>query len=152
VSYTAFDPGVHGRIPGVDRGVYVAAVEPGSPADEVGIQEGDVIVTFDGKATSEPEALIEAIARRQVGDAVEVVVVRDGRRRTVNPVLAGRRLGAQDVRDAAELLPLEPDELRDLQEDLRGLLDDAPADARERIGSLLERLSPDTPTPPPGGR
>lgn len=43
------------------RGVMVASVEPGSPADRAGLREGDVIVAIDGTRLSGVDALHKAL-------------------------------------------------------------------------------------------
>ena len=59
-------------------GALVAAVEPGSAADAAGIEVGDVITSLAGDPVESPEQLVAAIISRQPGDAVEVVLRRDG--------------------------------------------------------------------------
>jgi S1-C subfamily serine protease len=48
---------------------------------------GDVIVTVDGKAVTTSEQVGEAVASHRPGDRVQLVVVRDGARRTVTVTL-----------------------------------------------------------------
>ena len=63
------------------EGVLVRGVEEGSPAAAAGIQGGDLIVEIGGKAVTEPDALVEALAA--VEFPVAVKVVRDNDERTV---------------------------------------------------------------------
>ena len=44
------------------KGALVAQVVPGGPAAEGGLQEGDVIVEFDGKAVADSNALPRLVA------------------------------------------------------------------------------------------
>ncbi|HVM00954.1 MAG TPA: site-2 protease family protein [Egibacteraceae bacterium] len=55
----------------------VAAVSDDSPAAAAGLAEGDVIVAVDGVATSDFEAIREAVLAR-AGQTVPIVVERDG--------------------------------------------------------------------------
>ena len=55
----------------------VIDVEPGTPAAEVGVAAGDLIVAVDGAVTEGSSALIAAIRDKQPGDSVTVAVVRD---------------------------------------------------------------------------
>jgi len=71
------------------EGALVADVTDGSPADEAGIRRGDVIVRFDGKAVEEMNDLPYLVASTEIGKEVPVVVVRDGRKRTLD-VTVGR--------------------------------------------------------------
>ena len=73
----------------MERGVLVAKVVPESPAERAGIVAGDVILGLAGFAVDDTEDLQNAVLRRKVGDRVEIVVVRDGRRRTAEAVLEG---------------------------------------------------------------
>lgn len=58
-------------------GALVMEVLPGSPASEV-LVPGDVITAVDARPVESIDDLIEEIARRSVGEAVEVTVQRDG--------------------------------------------------------------------------
>ncbi len=64
-------------------GALVAQVTPESPADEAGIERGDVIVRFGETGIEEPRDLSRSVAETPVGDEVRVVVVREGRRRSL---------------------------------------------------------------------
>jgi S1-C subfamily serine protease len=68
-------------------GVLVSAVEKGGPADKAGIKPGDVIVSVNGKPTPSTEALSTVLGGLKPGRKVPVVVVRGGRRMTVNVTL-----------------------------------------------------------------
>ena len=56
----------------VTEGVFVAAVQPGSPADQGGIRAGDVIVSVNEKKISDPEALRQEVAKISPGTSIEV--------------------------------------------------------------------------------
>ena len=59
-------------------GVRVESVAPGTPAEEAGLESGDVIVTVDGETVDGPRALVAAIAAKSPGDEVTLSVERDG--------------------------------------------------------------------------
>ncbi|RMF87442.1 MAG: DegQ family serine endoprotease [Nitrospirae bacterium] len=65
------------------EGVLVADVVKGSPAEKAGIRRSDVIVEFDGKPVHKVEELPRIVAATPVGKKVEVVVLRDGERKTL---------------------------------------------------------------------
>jgi serine protease Do len=81
--------------PSTTQGAGIFDVVPGSPADDAGIQVGDVIVGFDGKNISSGDDLRNAIRSHQPGDQVPVDIVRGGQDLTVtvtlgtNPVPTG---------------------------------------------------------------
>jgi S1-C subfamily serine protease len=59
------------------QGVIVSGVQPGTPAETVGVMVGDLIVAVDGSTTAGSAALIAAIRDKSPGDTVTVAVVRD---------------------------------------------------------------------------
>jgi serine protease Do/serine protease DegQ len=71
---------------GLDRheGVVVVEVEPGSVADEAGVQAGDVIVRVDDRRIRRITDYHSQAAVIFVGDEVELEVVRDGRTRRMS--------------------------------------------------------------------
>jgi len=67
------------RLPDAN-GALVASVVSNSPADLAGIQQGDVILEFDGRTVTEMRRLPRMVAETPVGRTVEVVVWRRGER------------------------------------------------------------------------
>jgi S1-C subfamily serine protease len=53
-------------------GAVVLYVEPGSPADRAGLEEGDVITAVDGREVDKNHPLDELIRRYKPGDRVEI--------------------------------------------------------------------------------
>ncbi len=72
------------ELQGGAKGALVSKVDPRGPAAAAGIERGDVIVEFDGKPIREMEDLPRLVASTGVGRAVDVVVVRDGKRESLN--------------------------------------------------------------------
>jgi S1-C subfamily serine protease len=54
-------------------GVLVRGVDDGSPAAAAGIQTGDLIVEAAGKAITDPDQLVEALASAEFPFAVKLV-------------------------------------------------------------------------------
>ncbi len=55
------------------------AVTPGGPAEEAGIEPGDVILAIDGRPVTQPDELIVAIRAKAPGDEIELTIrPRDG--------------------------------------------------------------------------
>ncbi|MCL1843084.1 MAG: trypsin-like peptidase domain-containing protein [Defluviitaleaceae bacterium] len=59
-------------------GVLVSGVMEGRPAALAGIRQHDVITSFDGQPIFDLDQLIEEIAARNIGDVVEVRILRGG--------------------------------------------------------------------------
>jgi hypothetical protein len=72
------------------KGLRLSGVTPGSPAEQAGLKEGDVIVEFDGKTVTDLYTYSEALYARQPGDVVKVVVLRGAERKEFSVTL-GRR-------------------------------------------------------------
>ena len=64
-------------------GALVAEVTEGGPAEQAGIEAGDVILKFDGKDVEEMRDLPRMVADTPVEKAVRVVVFRKGKTQTV---------------------------------------------------------------------
>ena len=67
-----------------ESGALVSEVMSGGPADDAGIQRYDVIVEFNGKTIDEMSDLPRAVASTGVGKKVDVVVLRDGKRKQLH--------------------------------------------------------------------
>jgi len=72
------------------QGALVSSLTPGSPAEKAGIRRDDVVLRFDGRDVEDDYHLIKIVGFTQVGKAVEVLVVRDGRSLTLELELGER--------------------------------------------------------------
>lgn len=64
-------------------GALVAEVTPDGPADEAGIEVGDVITTFNAQEVEEMRFLPRMVAETKIGVNVPVTVLRDGKTKQV---------------------------------------------------------------------
>ena len=80
-------------------GALVSNVMPEGPAFEAGVKQGDVIVEFDGKSVAGFDDLPRIVAETPVNKKVEIVVMRDGKRKSLHPVIAA--LDEPDITPAA---------------------------------------------------
>jgi C-terminal processing protease CtpA/Prc len=64
-----------------DVGVLVNDVEEDSPAQRAGIQEGDIIIEYNGEKIVNTRSLTRNVRASQPGDEVDILVVRKGRER-----------------------------------------------------------------------
>jgi Do/DeqQ family serine protease len=71
-----------------DRGALVTQVEPGSPADQAGIQAGDVVVAIDNQAIDSSADVRNTVGLVRAGDSVAVTAMRGADRRTVRTTVA----------------------------------------------------------------
>jgi predicted metalloprotease with PDZ domain len=70
-----------------EEGVLVRDVVDNSPADKAGIKNGDVILVFNGEKINDSEHLIELVRKTSPDDKVELVILRDGKEKTLTITL-----------------------------------------------------------------
>lgn len=113
-----------------DEGVIVLEVMPDSPADEAGLQHGDVITHVDGKAITDEDELRADLRKAGVGHQVKLSVCREGKKKEITA-----KLGAHpaDERDSHVFAPLgDDDTIADTKTGLAGL--------RERLWRLERKI------------
>ncbi len=71
-------------------GAMVLSVFDDTPADEAGIEAGDIIVKFDGKDIGGVEELVEMVRAHETGDKVKVRARRDGKKKDFKVTLGER--------------------------------------------------------------
>src|SRR5437667_7602621 len=67
----------------VSRGVFVGEVNEEAPAAAAGVEVGDVIVSVGDKPVAAVGDLVDAIREKKIGDAVDIEVIRLGRKVTL---------------------------------------------------------------------
>jgi serine protease Do len=109
------------------EGVLISDLTESGPADEAGLEPGDIVVGLDGEPVGSVSALRNRVASIEPGSEVELSIIRDGEERRVaieigelpEEIVARRPRGGADEREQAEL----------------GLtLRDVPAEWVERLG------------------
>lgn len=74
----------------IKGGVLIRSVKRGSPADEAGIRDRDVIVAVGDRKITTMGALVVALRTRRPGDTISLTLVRDRESRTVRATLTDR--------------------------------------------------------------
>ena len=72
------------------KGAIVGSVTPGSPAATAGLQQGDVILTFNGQPIEDSRDLTQKVGQAPIGRDARVEYQRDGQRRVANVRLGER--------------------------------------------------------------
>lgn len=75
---------------GDTKGIIIAGVESGTPADKAGIKPGDVVTSFAGTPITGVAQFRRVVAGVTPGEKVEVGIVRDGRPKVLTAVLEER--------------------------------------------------------------
>jgi serine protease Do len=130
----AHEPNRWGR----SRQVRVHRVAPGSPAATAGVQPGMVIVSVAGRRIASPLDWEARLLDARLGESLELVVLHDGRQRTVRvgtedlPSLAAERVRALDEIELVTLTPAIRSERRLANE--HGALIVRAGDAAQQVG------------------
>jgi serine protease Do len=123
---------------GVSEGVFVQTVAPGGPAEKAGIKEGDIIVALNGKPVQNGNQLVGTVTATPVGSAIEVTVVRNGKKENHKVV----------VGDLAQIFP---DKFGDGGEKAPGQAEGGAASFGMQIQNLTERQRETLNLKVPGG-
>jgi serine protease Do len=78
------------RVYGVQSGVTISNVLPGSPADSAGLKVGDTIISVDGKEVKNGDELVSDIAARKPGNKAKIGFVRNGKKEETTVTIADR--------------------------------------------------------------
>ncbi len=73
-------------------GVLVNDVIPGTSAEKNGLKRGDLIVRLDGRKITDLKTMEKVLERKKIGDAVELIVLRNGSRKKLFVEVGSRPL------------------------------------------------------------
>ncbi len=77
LSVAPIPPGVAARA-GTSPGLFVVSVAPGGPAQQAGLQQGDVITEINGEAATDANQLFALTLTQRAGETVSITYERDG--------------------------------------------------------------------------
>jgi serine protease Do len=92
------------------RGALVSTVARGRPADKAGIEPGDIILEFNGKAVKNRDELVATVVATKPGSTVPVKILRDKQEKTLSLTVAELDLDNEGNRAAEQRTSTEPDE------------------------------------------
>lgn len=90
------------------RGALVRNVASGGPADEAGIEIGDIVLRFDGFEIADDRVLSRLAAKSEIGRNVQIEVLRRGESRTLTATIARR---VENRREAGTPAPTPSDDV-----------------------------------------
>ena len=102
VSYVPLNPAIAAQL-NVNQttGVLVMKVEQGSPAEQAGLQQRDIITEIDGNTLDSDSALSQAIQNKNPGDTVTLTVLRNGSTQEMKLTLGTMPNSSQSATPAA---------------------------------------------------
>jgi serine protease Do len=69
-------------------GAFIDQIDRRSPAYQAGLDAGDIVISFNGEAVTDPKQLIQLVSDAQIGSTATVVVFREGKKVTLKlPIL-----------------------------------------------------------------
>ncbi|MEW5995364.1 MAG: trypsin-like peptidase domain-containing protein, partial [Candidatus Zixiibacteriota bacterium] len=90
------------------KGVKIDSVFQQSPAERAGLQQGDIVVGFNGQEVESPSQLSVLVSTVDAGEVVPIEVIRDGERRSFSTLITDRdsflaSLSERDEPEATEI-------------------------------------------------
>lgn len=70
-----------------NRGALIKQVIPGSPADQAGLEQGDIIIKIGNKKLIDSKDLSETVLGFNPGEEVDIIIIRDGKKETIAATL-----------------------------------------------------------------
>ncbi len=80
-----------------DDGVLVEDVVDDSPADEAGLEPGDVVLEFAGAKIKSTDCLFKAVRKTPPGDEMKIVVFRDGKRKDITARIGEKKMAKKEA-------------------------------------------------------
>lgn len=128
------------------QGLVIDNVAVGSPADLAGLEQDDLLLALDGRPVGDPREVIDAVRSAAPGELIELEVMHEGQRRTLEIELAARERGEPTWKFPSRERALASGALpRGFGADLDALLDDSMlrnggAGVRIAPGSALRQM------------
>ena len=128
------------------RGVLITQVNADTPAERAGLKDGDIILSVDGREIRNPSMLRNVISLSEVGQKVDLAIVRDGKEKNV-VVKLEKFPDPEQVAEAST--PADPDEdetlegvtVREMTARMRATMDTLPEDIEGLLVTGVEQTS-----------
>jgi Do/DeqQ family serine protease len=128
------------------RGVLITRVNEDTPAEKAGLKDGDIILSVDGKEIKNPSMLRNVISLSEVGQDVDLAIVRDGKEKNVKVRLdkfpdPEQLAGANQPNDPDEDETLVGVTVRELTNRMRAAMETLPEDIEGLLVTGVEQTS-----------
>lgn len=127
-------------------GVYIDGVMDGEPAAEAGIEEGDVVVAWNGERVESVAGLRRLVGETPPGRVADLTVLRDGAEREISVELAERTGvfsgtgGLTFMSPRIDVSRVYAPSSRDARERAREVVEERLLDAQERAAEGMSRV------------
>ncbi len=74
----------------VKKGVLISGVQDESPAAVAGLEDGDVVIEFNGDTVKSPDDLRDMVMDVEPGTQVKILVIREGDKKTIDLIVGER--------------------------------------------------------------
>ncbi len=125
------------------RGVLITQVNEDTPAEKAGLKDGDIILSVDGREIKNPSMLRNVISLSEVGQEVELAIVREGAEQNV----AVKLEKFPDPEQVAEIDDPDEDEtldgviVREMTTSMRAMMETLPEDMEGLVVTGVEQTS-----------
>lgn len=128
---------------GLDKptGALISQVLEGSPAEQAGLQTGDVILEFDGEEIEESSELPQVVGLLLAGSRADAQVMRDGERILISIEIGDLPDDAEQRFSGGEMLPAETEKVGVLGLIVVPLSDEARQRLEVTSGVLIESVT-----------
>jgi serine protease Do len=124
----------------------ITRVNEDTPAEKAGLKDGDIILSVDGKEIKNPSMLRNVISLSEVGQDVDLAIVRDGKEKNVKVRLdkfpdPEQLAGANQPNDPDEDETLVGVTVRELTNRMRAAMETLPEDIEGLLVTGVEQTS-----------
>lgn len=103
------------------KGVLLSSITPDGPADEAGLEVGDIILKWNGKEIKDSTHLQRAVADTVIGETVKVLILREGEKETVK-VKTGTKPSSNEAESEDDEDAGPPDSDANEPEEIEGMV------------------------------
>ncbi len=128
------------------RGVLITQVNEDTPAERAGLQDGDIILSVDDREIRNPSMLRNVISLSEVGQEVDLAIIRDGKEKNVAVKLEKfpdpeELAAAGAAADPDEDKSLDGVTVREMTESMRANIETLPEDTNGLLVTAVEQAS-----------
>ena len=129
-------------------GAVVTSVEEESPAEKAGLEEGDVILSWNGQPVKSSDELVRTVVRAKPGVSIPLRVMRNKQEKSLNIVVEELNLDAENGNRRQRAATTEQSRLESRGQAFGIYLDNVPVELSRKIntnGAVITQVEPGSP-------